>query len=572
MTAMQTLEPSGYGPIGPPPRVNSVRASRREHRDPQSAYQAASIRNNSLGTWRPPLTSVHQDLRNAHIVRARARDLVRNNPMARQAVRISRQGTIGTRLRLKLAIDWKFLGISIEEANRWETEVERLWEQYAHGPDCWIDAGRRMNFSHMMALVHDSDFVDGEALVACEWRNAGRWNTCFQVVDVDRLSQPPMKVESKLCRDGIELDALNAPIAYHLRNAHPNDWAAGLDNSQWSMIPRHTEWGRAVMLHTFDTLRAGQTRGLSEFASVIPSMKMAGEYAETELQAAILRAMYVATINSDEDYQTVMEAIGALPADDDAHLRAAEMLTEAGMAALAKKAPYYDNVAIGAGGLKIAHLLGKDKFEIKNAGPAASAFRDFIKSHSLNTAAGLGVDPTGMTQDYEGVNYSSGKMSAINNYRGHLHRRTRLTDQVATPIFGNWLEETMHKGELWIGMPGGIDPSLFYVCKDALTRCKWITTGQPMLEPLKERQAQNMGLMMNVDTLESILAEEGETVEDVLDQRARERAMIIERGLDPMMMMGAPIEEEPEEVEDKPKPEKDKAKARAHTPRRRLDA
>jgi lambda family phage portal protein len=558
---VQSPEPQGYGMIAPP--------RMRAQRDERAPYQSGSIANNMLGAWRPRLTSVHDDLRTSHVVRARARDLVRNNPIARQAVRISRQGTIGTRLRLKLTIDWKFLGISIEEANRWETEVERLWEQYAHGPACWIDAGRRMNFSHMMALVHDADFIDGEALVGCEWRDAGRWNTCFQVIDVDRLSQPPTRTDSITCRAGVELDRFNAPIGYHIRNAHPNDFALGAQLAQWSLVQRETDWGRSVMLHTFDTLRAGQVRGVSEFASVIPGLKMSAEYAETELQAAVLRAMYVATINSDEDYSKVMEALGGMPVTgDDDITAAAEMLTDAGLAALQRKSQYYNEVTIGSGGLRIAHLLGKDKLDIKNAGPAASAFRDFIKSHSLQTAAGLGVDPTGITQDYEGVNYSSGKMSAVNNYRGYLHRRTRLTDQIATRMFANWLEETMHKGELWIGMPGEIDPSLFYVCKDALTRCKWITTGQPVLEPLKERQAQNMGLTMNVDTLESILAEEGETVEDVLDQRARERQMIIERGLDPMLMMTPPIEDEPENTDEKPKPEKDKAKAR----RVRLDA
>ena len=532
-------------------------------RDPGQTYKGGSRSDQNVGLWRPPLTSVHQDLRSAEMIRRRARDLVRNHPTARQAVRISRQGTIGTRLRLKLGIDWRFLGLDRREAHLWEIECERLWEQYAHGSSNWIDAGRRMNFTHLMHLVHDADFIDGEALVAVEWREAGRWQTCFQAVDIDRLSTPPTGVESVYLRSGVVLGALNEPLAYHIRNAHPNDLTLGSNGWLWTEHRRETDWGRPVMLHTFDTLRAGQTRGISEFSTVISAMKMSAEFAEAELASAIMRASFVAVITSKSDWKESMTSLcldpNTIAAGGDLTSAQADMALQR----LASFAEYYNEKKITIGGQQVMHLPDGDNLDIKSPSSPGASFGDFLKSHQQLAAAGLGVDPVGITQNYEGVNYSSGKMSMHNNWRGYVARRQRLCDQVATPQFGSWLEEAILSGALM--MPPGTTVNDFLAAKDALTRCKWITAGQPMLEPLKERQAQQLGINLNLDTMESVLAEEGETVEDVLDQRMREQEMLRERGLDPATMMGLMAPPEPAE-DDEPssdKPEKKKPKASA---------
>jgi lambda family phage portal protein len=528
----------------------------------ETSYKGGSRSDQNVGLWRPPLTSIHQDLRSAEMIRRRARDLVRNHPTARQAVRISRQGTIGTRLRLKLSIDWRFLGLDIREAHVWETECERLWEQYAHSPSCWVDAGRRLNFTSFMHLVHDADFIDGEALVAVEWREAGKWQTCFQAVDVDRLSTPPTGVESVHLRNGVMLDALNAPVGYHIRNAHPNDMTLGANGWLWTEHRRETDWGRPVMLHTFDTLRAQQTRGMSEFATVISAMKMSAEFAEAELASAVMRASFVAVIKSKSDWKEALSSIGLDPnrMAEGGDLSTAQV--DLALDRLESLAGYYNEQKITVGGQKVIHLPDGDDLDIKSPASPGAAFGEFLKSHQNLAAAGLGVDPVGITQNYEGVNYSSGKMSMHNNWRGYIARRQRLCDQIATPKFGAWLEEAIFSGAL--KMPPGTTTDDFHAAKDAMTRCKWITAGQPMLEPLKERQAQQLGINLNLDTMESVLAEEGETVEDVLDQRMREMEMLRERQLDPASMMGlAAAPPEPAE-DDKPgkgedKPKKDKA-------------
>src|SRR5690606_30877213 len=84
------------------------------------AYSGASNLDNSIRLWQPNLRSADAEvLRDAAKLRARARDLVRNHPYARQCVRISKLGVIGRKLRYSCRPDHRFLGIDFEEAVRW---------------------------------------------------------------------------------------------------------------------------------------------------------------------------------------------------------------------------------------------------------------------------------------------------------------------------------------------------------------------------------------------------------------------------------------------------------------------
>src|SRR5690606_4901238 len=119
----------------------------------RNSYSGASRTDANITLWRPPLRSADSDIEyDSPILRARARDLVRNHPYARQAVRVSALGVIGKRLRYSCRPDYRFLGIDQDEAVRWGQEWERIWESYAHGVGFHADAGRRRNFTQQMRL------------------------------------------------------------------------------------------------------------------------------------------------------------------------------------------------------------------------------------------------------------------------------------------------------------------------------------------------------------------------------------------------------------------------------------
>lgn len=499
----------------------------------QGGYAAASQFNKEIGGWRPPLRSADAEvLRDRSQVAGRARDLVRNNAYAKQAVRVSRLGVVGKHLRLSLRPDYKFLGIDAEESSRWAREFERVWEQYAHGPDHRIDAGRRLTFTQMMGLLHDTEFIDGDALLAFEWRqDSPGWSTCFQVVDPDRLSNPHGVPDSIYLRSGIALDDYQAPVGYHIREAHPADISVlGARTMSWQYIPRGTDWGRQVIAHIFDQSRPGQTRGISEFTTVIRAMRMSQEFAETELAAAVLQASYAAVIETAANYQ---DAAGLVDVELDADGNpVSNPLIDQAMAQLAAAATYHNEAQILFNGIKIPHLVPGEKLNLLTAGQKAANYVEFSKHKIKEFSAGLATDPILTSQNYSDVNYSSARMSVANNWRHNDLRRIRVVRDPGLLMVSAFMEEVLHTRAL--PMPKGLKPADLYDALPALARGVFITAGPPLLDPTKERQAQKMGMEIGVDTLQSIAAEDGEDWEELLDQLAIEQRARAARGLPPL--------------------------------------
>ncbi len=521
--------------------------------DRRHAYRASSHGSRDIGFWRPPLKSADAEIiPEAPAIRARARALVRNNPLARQAVRISRIGSIGPKMRLSLQPDYRFLGLTFEEAHDFATEVERLWESYAHGPDFLIDAGRRMNFTQIMGLVHDCDLTDGEALVAVEWDPGRKWKTCFQVIDVDRLSNPPARPESVTCRGGVELDRLGVAIGYHVKTRHPNDYGLNMQSWQWDFIARETAWGRPVMCHTFDVLRPSQTRGVSEFASVIPSLKMGAELDEATLQTAILQTCLAIVLKSPATSKEALAMLGG----GDPSVDMAQAVFDYELDRLSSYGEFYNELDLRFNGSKIAHLAPGDELDLKNAGHPSSHYIEFQKHQGRNTAAGLGVDPVATRQDYSDVNFSSARMAQANNDRVYTTRRDRLVHQVGMQMLAGWMEEAV-MGDI-LALPKGIDKGQFYEARDALVRGRFITAGAPMIDPVKERQAQQMGMAIGVETLDSVCSSSGDVWDEVLEQQARENRKRAELGLLPPAP-GSPPPAEPDDDDDKKTTKKDKS-------------
>lgn len=494
----------------------------------RTAYSGASQVNSNIALWRPPLRSADADvLRDADKVRARARDLVRNHPYARQAVRVSALGVIGRKLRYSCRPDHRFLGLDFEEAVRWGQEFERVWESYAHGTGFLVDAGRRMSFSQLMRLAHRARFVDGEAFGTLEWAPARKWKTCLQLIDVDRLSNPQGQPDSVYLKGGVILSDLSEPLGYYVRNGHPGDLVLlGMRHMTWARVPRETPWGRPVALHSYEADRPGQTRGISAFAPVITAMKMGAEFMETSLQQAILQASYAAVLVSQQNYKEALEIISGLPPDQ------AKSVGDLALENLEAAMAYHEEAQIRFNGSSVPILWPGEDLKLMTPGNSATSLGDFQSQATKSYAAGTGTDPISVSQDYSDVNYSSAKMAVAANWRQYEVAREELIGDIAMPLVGAFLEEVVFSGAL--DLPRRIRPADFYDAKDALIRGTFITQGSPNLDPVKEAQALQLELQMGTATLQDACAEKGVDYLDVLDQLQRERMERDARGLQPL--------------------------------------
>jgi len=526
-------EPQPVAPTGTALTPTVMASVERAYRD------AKVLGGGDVAMWRPRNISAEAAiLRDHKLIRARARDLVRNDPLAKNAVRMNRDAVSGSGLKLSLKIDWVTLGLeSIEAANEYQDHVTREWEAYAESIEFQSDARRQRTFSQLFQTVDQTDFVDGESLAVLEMkRGVGLYQTCLNLIDVDRLENPVGMMETNFLRGGIERDVYGEPLAYHIREGHPSDIAlgAGVQAMSWKRVDRMYPWGRPIVLHTFDHTRPEMTRGVSEFSSAIISMRMLQDYNDTELQSATARAAYAAVIKTELDWSSAMAVLGAQVTRSGGATGTNPLM---GMvtAHLSNAADYYRDRGITWRGTKIPHLMPNESLEVIRSESANANFGEFEKAFLRRFAAGLGVEAHELSKNYADVNYSAARAALLSVWRTYRARRTRLITQFAMPFFGAWLEEAFAVGT--VVMPKGVAAE-FLAVKPYLVRGTFYAWGKPMIDPEKERSAQQLGLTMGTDTLEDVCADDGSSWRDKLEQRAYERTYMMSLGLDPDGPMG----------------------------------
>lgn len=509
----------------------SPRAPVRERHWPSlsmEAYRdAKTYGNGEVAAWQPQNISADRAaLRDGAMVRARARDLERNDPTAKNAVRMQDDAVAGAGVKLALKIDWRSLGIeNIESAAEWQDFVVRAWEAHAEGYDFQVDARRQRTFSDLFKLVNRTDFVDGESLSIVEMKaGIGAYRTCLNVVDVDRLSNPLGQFDTPFLRGGIERDGYGEPVAYHVREFHPYDINTAVATYTWKRVPRSTPWGRPIGMHTYDHTRPEMTRGVSAFASAITPMKMLSTYEDTELRSAITQAAYAAVIKTELDWSRAFDVIGMKAKAAGA---AGNPIIDMMLGSMSVAAEYHNDRDITFQGVKIPHLLPNESLELLRSTHPNSNFPDFESAFIRKLAAGLGVEAHELGKNYREVNYSAARAALLAVWRTYRARRQRIVNQFAMPFFGAWLEEAVAIG--MVPLPPGVRD--FLAAKPYLVRGSFIAWGKPLIDPLKERQAQQAGVQMGVETIEEIASDEGLHWRDTADQVAYERAYYRKLGI-----------------------------------------
>ncbi len=149
---------------------------------------------------------------------------------------------------------------------------------------------------------------NGELFVQATWDTSSSrlFRTQFQMVSPKRISNPNRTGDSRNCRAGVQINDSGAALGYYVSEYGYPGWMP----QKWTWIPRELPGGRASFIHVFEPVEDGQTRGANVFYSVMEQMKMLDTLQNTQLQSAIVKAMYAATIESELDNRSsVMDFI-----------------------------------------------------------------------------------------------------------------------------------------------------------------------------------------------------------------------------------------------------------------------
>ncbi len=485
----------------------------------EMGYRADTGRNQALSGWNPSLRSADAAwLWDRDKAVARTRELLAQEPWAQGGVDSKLDMVIGASWRPSIKPDAMVLGISDDQAAEMGRLIESNFRIWAEDPLFRGDAEEQLNFSLQLHMQTMEQEVTGDGLSILRWKEQPGWGfrTALQVIDSDRLSNPNGAPDSDVLRGGVEKDPRwGAPVAAHIRNAHPADLTMGVSRGAmtWERVDWRQPWGRPQVLHLYEKKRPGQSRGVSKLIAGLARFKQMARLAENELANAVINALFAATITSSFDpalaQQNLMESATA----DYQTLRAG----------------FYDTANPLLGGARIQHLFPGDELKFLTSPRETADFEGFTTVFLRSIASGLGITYEQMSGDWSNVNYASARMALIEVWRGIMSSRARVAAMVAFPVLLAVTEDALDQG--LFDLPAGA-PSL-YEAPAAWLRGSWIGPARGWWDPVKEPLGALLQMQLGAATGEDIAAEQGNDLYTNIPALGRENAAWTAAGLKP---------------------------------------
>ena len=424
----------------------------------------ASTKKKSLLGWLTRSGSAVEDIEyNIPKLRERSRDLFMGAPLATGALKTMRTNVIGSGLKLNAQIDYEYLNMTTDEADEWETQVEREFSHWAESLHC--DAHRMNNFYELQQLAFMSWLMSGDsfALLPVIPRIGMPYDIRVQLVEADRICTPDKQafnLDYKII-NGVEVDKRGEILAYHIAQHHPHSLT--VQQNEWSRVPKFgAKTGRPNIIHLMESERPEQRRGVPVLAPVMESLKQLSRYTEAELMAAVISGMYTVFVTTENnqtgnDFGSGIGEEDLIDTEDDTSLE------------------------LGNGSV---HFLGEnEKIQESNPGRPNVAFDGFVTSICRQIGAALEIPYELLLKNFTS-SYSASRGALLEAWKMFRMRRDWMSNDFCQPIYEEFLAEGIAKGR--INAPGFFTDPL---AKKAYANAEWNGPSQGQLDPLKEVNA-----------------------------------------------------------------------------------
>lgn len=424
--------------------------------------------------WRPAGGSADADtLLDLPDLRARARDLSRNAPIATGAIATSVTGVLGAGLKLQASIDAEALGLGDEAADAAEREQEREFALFA----ARCDFSRVQRFGALQRLVLRAQKDSGDVLIVRRYRKdpGDAYGTKLQVIEADRLSNPNRVADTETLAGGVETDRDGVPQRYHVSDKHPGNLR--LQPTKWEAIPARTDDGLATVIHLFDRDRPELTRGLPFLAPVVEHLKQISDYSDAEVTAAVIGAMTTVFIESTADE----DASGEPPLGE----------TDSTLAA--------NEVKLGTGA--VVSLMPGEKANMVDPVRPNAQFDPFMTAFLRQVGVALRL-PYELLIKHFTASYSASRAALEMAWQEFTVERDHFVDTVCQEVYGWAMDEAVASGR--IARPGWFaDPGI----RAAYLGANWVGPRRYSLNPQQEAAADELDIRTGVKTREEVCIE-----------------------------------------------------------------
>ena len=455
------------------------------------SHGGASRRRTWAKEWRSESGSAKSDIEeNRKLLRERSRDLFMNAPLATGAVKSSRTSCIGPGLMPKPKIDYEFLGITQEEANRIQRLIKKEFAIWAESTLC--DNNDLNNFYELQQVVFSDWLNNGEEFVLIKYGKPLKYmpyQLRLSLVEADRVctegnydggydGYDKKAKNGNTIINGVETDEAGKVVAYHIASRFPGEYGSG--SLKWARVEkRGAKTGNPNILHIFNAERAGQYRGVPFLAPVIQTLKQLTRYTEAEIMAAVVNSLFgiFITTKAGEEIEgfggngeEAEEKEGDVPGVDE------------------------DKIKVGTGTVTFLRE-GEEVKAVESAHPSNN-YDAFVNSMALQLGAALEIAPEVLLKKISN-NFSSSKGALNETWKSFKMYRKWFIDDFCQEIYVLWFNEAVSKGR--INAPGYFNNILV---KKAYTNATWNGPAQGHLNPVQEVTAAIQKIQNGLSTHE----------------------------------------------------------------------
>lgn len=466
---------------------------KKEQKKPQKRAFDAAKYNRLVASWLSVASSINEDLKGGiDVIRARARDLAQNEPMAKKylsTVAANVVGSNGVLLQARVAENER----QDKAAN---DAIEKAWSRFSKVGV--YDVSGRMSRKDFERALIKCVARDGEALVVEHFDADNEFSYALQLVDINLLATTLNKESSggsNAIIMGVEINPLGRAVAYHLY-----DSPYGKD----STLNRKTRRVTAEnVIHLFVQDSPEQVRGYSWLHASMIRMNHLKKYQEFAIVASAVGA-------SKMGFFKTPEGDGTAYADEEVEATG-ELHKEAA-------AGQFDVLPEGW------------DFTPFNPDYPHMMYAEFIKTAKRDISSGLDVSYHSLANDLEGVNFSSIRSGTLEEREQWKVVQDWFIGAYEERVYENWLRQALLNGAIKMisGKPLPATKREKFQAHEFLGR-RW-----DWVDPLKDEQANTEALRRGGASPYKIAAQKGEDAEEILNdlekffESARQKKIPIE--------------------------------------------
>lgn len=463
-------------------RENSRRTATR-------AYGAAN-RNRGNADWTTTPTTSNWEARiSIATLRARARQMCRDDSLFRKFLQMAETNVVGPE-GIQLDVRATAGAGTTKRLNKdLNDKVKRAFWQWGHAEFCSVTG--KQDFAAQQRLFVRTLVRDGEVLVVKQYD--GPWGYRLKFVDVNYLDETYNEVRPNGNRIimSVEVDANDCPVRYWLTT--PSSDINFTNRRERTRVPIEAK----DVIHSFFVIDDdSQIRGITTFAAALITGRDRGAFSKAVLTQAKVTAMAGGFLIPPAD-----DMEPAYTEDDEGRETAPQM--DWRPMSMPELPPGYD-------------------FKQFDPKQPVQNHPEYMKTLIGEVATGVGVNYFSLSGDLSAVNYSSARAGLAEEREMWRVLQTFVADKFCNIVYHDWLTEANLAGKLILSPREYAEVQMPY----------WQPRGWRYVDPQKEMNADILGVTNGLRSVSSVLADQGIDIRDHLEEIQQEKALFAEYEVD----------------------------------------